>query len=143
MASGPVLLWCYCHFLLLKLIAIVSLCALFSVAMETTITGPVAIFVSRLPWEIRSRILQFVGPRCNLCDEGIGLLTRTADGYYELWCLRCVTSMLPDETPHVLMDGIVRGKHSYTACSPSIACLKEDEEAADSEVVLRPSDDAM
>ena len=44
-------------------------------------------------------IAKFCGPRCCLCDEG----TASSDvidgeGHLQLWCLTCVSGMLPDDT---------------------------------------------
>ena len=70
-------------------------------------------------------IAQFLNERCTLCAEGTGLLTRTGDGTFDIWCLGCVTSMLDDMTPEVFMH---RGDHSYTACTTTPPDLDEVEE---------------
>ena len=71
----------------------------------------------RLPWQVKRRIVSlFLGNRCQLCDEGVGVLCRI-DNAYELRSLSCVTDMLDDDSPKVLEDGIVRQKWSFVACS--------------------------
>ena len=72
-----------------------------------------AALLPMLPWEIRHHIVAFAAPRCDLCDEGKAVLTKTSNGF-ELWCLRCVLGMLPDVTCPPLVDGITRGVHSFS-----------------------------
>ena len=90
------------------------------------ISSAANLLASKLPFETLLYVHRFLGPRCQLCDEGIGVPCRTADWIIELWCLDCFTGMLPDTSSQFLVDGIVRGKHSYTACTPSERSLLAD-----------------
>ena len=70
-----------------------------------------------MPWSVKHRIVQFgLGTRCQLCDEGVGLLCRI-DDVYELRCLSCVKGMPNDHSPRGFEDGIVRAKWFFVACS--------------------------
>ena len=72
----------------------------------------------QLPWEIRQLRMRMRDPRCELCQEGKGLLCHVVrSGEYVLRCLHCFTCMLTDDTHTVLIDGFRRGVHSYTVCS--------------------------
>jgi hypothetical protein len=74
----------------------------------------------QLPWEMRQLLMRMRNPRCELCEEGKGLLCHVVcSGEYVMRCLHCFTCMIQDDTHTVLIDGFRRGEHSYTACSCS------------------------
>ena len=65
-------------------------------------------------------IAKFCGPRCCLCDEG----TASSDvidgeGHLQLWCLTCVSGMLPDDTRRNIhaQPGSLSANSSISMCS--------------------------
>ena len=76
-----------------------------------TYTGPArAHFSDKLDYQSCAFIDAFVGQRCALCEEGLGVPVWTADNIFERWCLTCVLPMLGDDT----QTNIHRKKGSLT-----------------------------
>ena len=53
---------------------------------------------SRIGWRAASIVGSFL-QRCDLCDEGTGVMIRDSDGIWQLWCSGCCLPLLPDDRP--------------------------------------------
>ena len=42
-------------------------------------------------------IIDFVGNRCTLCDENMGVLLRDGGRQWQIWCFDCALSLLADD----------------------------------------------
>ena len=51
-----------------------------------------------LPKKVASQIAHFLNPRCTLCDEGLGVLTRIDNAFFEWRCITCTLSFMEDYT---------------------------------------------
>ena len=57
-----------------------------------------AILERHMPSYVAWFVLCYLGSRCTLCDEGVGVLVKDGNGTFQWWCITCSKNLLPDDT---------------------------------------------
>ena len=84
-----------------------------SPSLHNTAVGPHVSLVGLLSGRPLQLVGEFLGLRCTLCDERLGVLVRHADGQFDWFCIKCSLAVINDRTPPT---------HIHQASGSSASC---------------------
>ena len=96
--------------------------------MHNTAVGPHVSLVGLLSGRPLQLVGEFLGPRCTLCDERLGVLVRHADGEhrrfsFDWYCITCSLAVINDRTPPI---NIHQASGSSASCGSAASSLDPD-----------------
>ena len=96
--------------------------------MHNTAVGPHVSLVGLLSGRPLQLVGEFLGPRCTLCDERLGVLVQHADGELDWYCITCSLAVINDRTPPI---NIHQASGSSASCGSAASSLDPDLHIAD------------
>ena len=86
-----------CDYCLL-FVTIVSVCSCMVLA------GGVQLLLPSLGFALTERIAHFLGPRCTVCDQALGICFRDADLQWQFMCLHCAVLCIGDDDQSMIVS---------------------------------------